>query len=87
MKLVASLLTIGTLLPAFVIRFESLTGLSNEWNTNRPAVESRVKQYHTVFGQFYQKNYDTNITEIGKYDAAYKCASGTDTSGCLAPKF
>lgn len=69
-RFVASVLTVAASSAfLFASKFDAKTGLSAEWQKERPKVEARIRDYHTDSntGVFNQTGYDTNVTAIERF--------------------
>jgi hypothetical protein len=69
-----------------VVQFDKVSGLNQNWLTNRTLIESRVHLNQTGIVQgvptFFKAAYDSNLTEIGKFSGQVQCATGKDVSKC-----
>ncbi len=65
------------------ISYDNTTGIVNRWQTNRPAVEAKITQNQTSFGNLSVTGKASNIVEVQKLVNQVLCVKG-DASKCRA---
>ena len=61
------------------ISYDNVTNIAHRWNTDRPAVQARIRVNQTSFGNFSQSGYDSNTREVQKLVNQVACSKGDET--------